>query len=126
LVHTDGGSTLIGAVQYLHSGSQLATGAFRRKSLGEVDLRLSTLRETHPVMDLEALEPNREGSFKLGELVPGMVLTDDILTRDGRIVVARGRAITIDLLVRLRRFCAKAKIVEPVKAFVPPGKVTAA
>jgi DNA-binding NarL/FixJ family response regulator len=69
---------------------------------------------------MEALEDNVDGSYMMAELLPGMVLTEDIITRDGRVVVARGLTITVALLARLRSFCATSRIIEPVKAIRRP------
>jgi hypothetical protein len=64
---------------------------------------------------LRAIEASTSIELKVSELLPDMVLTADVLTPDGRLVVARGNRVTSTMLVRLRYFSQRGQIAEPVR-----------
>ncbi len=57
--------------------------------------------------------------IKAKELLEGMILADDVLTPEGRIVVARGHEVTPSMLARLRFFGERARIAEPIRVHAP-------
>lgn len=58
-------------------------------------------------------------SVQLMSLQVGMVLTDDVRTRAGALLIGRGHEISDGLLVRLRNFAATVGIKEPLQVAVP-------
>jgi CheY-like chemotaxis protein len=55
----------------------------------------------------------------LMSLTPGMVLTEDVKTKAGALLIGRGHEISDGLLVRLRNFAATVGIQEPLLVAVP-------
>jgi hypothetical protein len=58
-------------------------------------------------------------AIKTSELVEGMILADDVLTPEGRVVVARGHEVTASMLARLRFYAERARIAEPIRVRAP-------
>jgi response regulator RpfG family c-di-GMP phosphodiesterase len=89
---------------------------------------LATLRSRggwyDPVL-LEAwctlVDPNRGFEIKelrLFELRTGMIFAEDVRTRTGLLLIARGHEATHGLLERLRNFCASGAVAEPFRVHV--------
>ncbi len=53
------------------------------------------------------------------KLVPGMVLDEELRTKGGLMIVARGQEITRALLTRLENFVSTGQLVDEVRARVP-------
>lgn len=74
--------------------------------------------------DLLAREQDRRPrTIGVAELLPGMVLADDILTRAGLRLVTKGHQLTTSLVARVRNYAAIAPgVAEPIHVFVvvPP------
>ncbi|MCC6409991.1 MAG: response regulator [Planctomycetes bacterium] len=64
---------------------------------------------------MRAIEGSTNIELRVAELLPDMVLTADVLTTDGRLVVAHGNRVTSTMLVRLRYFAQRGQIAEPVR-----------
>ncbi len=62
----------------------------------------------------EALDAFTETACSVAELIPGVVLASDVLTLDGRLVIARGSPVTSSMLARLMYFSQRARIAEPL------------
>lgn len=61
-------------------------------------------------------------SVELLSLQVGMVLTDDVRTRAGALLIGRGHEISDGLLMRLRNFAATVGIKEPLQVAVPADR----
>jgi response regulator RpfG family c-di-GMP phosphodiesterase len=53
--------------------------------------------------------------ISLKELLPGMILAEDVRTRNGSMLVGRGAEVTPALSERLKNLAASANVVEPVR-----------
>jgi hypothetical protein len=53
-------------------------------------------------------------ALTLKELRIGMVLADDVKTRNGTLLVGKGQRVTLQLLDRLRNFDQRVGVVEPI------------
>jgi CheY-like chemotaxis protein len=51
---------------------------------------------------------------------PGMILGEDVLTKDGRLLVARGQQVSKTLLSRLRAYAQAGELTGPIQAYSPP------
>jgi response regulator RpfG family c-di-GMP phosphodiesterase len=60
-----------------------------------------------------------ERVVRLKDLMDEMILAEDVLIRDGRLLVARGYKVNRTLRERLKNFAEKTGIKEPIKVFVP-------
>ncbi|MFW6114433.1 MAG: HD domain-containing phosphohydrolase [bacterium] len=58
-------------------------------------------------------------SVKIPQLVDGLILADDIVTRSGVLVCAKGQEVTRAMRFRLRNYLANIGIQSSVKVFVP-------
>lgn len=56
--------------------------------------------------------------LKSGELLPGMVVDQDVRSKTGLLMLAKGQEVTLSVLGRLRAFAAKVGIAEPVRVLV--------
>jgi len=56
--------------------------------------------------------------LKPGELRPGMVVDQDVRSKTGLLLLAKGQEVTLSVLGRLRAFAAKVGIAEPVRVLV--------
>ena len=56
--------------------------------------------------------------LKSAELLPGMVVDQDVRTKTGLLLLAKGQEVTLSVLGRLRAFAAKVGIAEPVRVLV--------
>lgn len=54
----------------------------------------------------------------VGQLADGMILTRDVLTRDGRLLIARGYQVSQTMRERLKHFILKPGISEPISVLV--------
>ena len=61
----------------------------------------------------------RKASVKVDELQDDMILEEDLLLRSGRLLVARGYKVNRTLRERLRSFCEKPGIKEPIEVLIP-------
>lgn len=68
---------------------------------------------------LRAIASSAVRVIRAKELLEGMILADDVLTPEGRIVVARGHEVTPSMLARLRFFGERARIAEPIRVHTP-------
>ncbi|HKW99846.1 MAG TPA: HD domain-containing phosphohydrolase [Bryobacteraceae bacterium] len=57
--------------------------------------------------------------LKTGELRPAMVVDQDVRTKDGLLLLAKGQEVTPSVLSRLRAFARRVGIAEPVRVLVP-------
>lgn len=57
--------------------------------------------------------------LKSGELRPAMVVDQDVRTKDGLLLLAKGQEVTPSVLSRLRAFARRVGIAEPVRVLVP-------
>ena len=62
-------------------------------------------------------------SVKLDEIIIGMVANEDVRTRDGLLLLAKGQEITSSALTYLRSFKKTAGLVEPLMVLVPAASV---
>ncbi len=56
--------------------------------------------------------------LKSAELLPGMVVDQDVRSKSGLLLLAKGQEVTLSVLGRLRAFAAKVGIAEPVRVLV--------
>ena len=56
--------------------------------------------------------------LKSSELLPGMVVDQDVRSKTGLLLLAKGQEVTLSVLGRLRAFAAKVGIAEPVRVLV--------
>lgn len=70
-------------------------------------------------------ESLRRTEISLKELVPGMLLAEDVWTSDGMVVVAKGQEVSDALCQRIRNFARHRIIVEPVFVQVHVAETTA-
>ena len=56
--------------------------------------------------------------LKAAELLPGMVVDQDVRSKTGLLLLAKGQEVTLSVLGRLRAFAAKMGIAEPVRVLV--------
>ncbi|HLN02226.1 MAG TPA: HD domain-containing phosphohydrolase [Bryobacteraceae bacterium] len=56
--------------------------------------------------------------LKSAELLPGMVVDQDVRSKTGLLLLAKGQEVTLSVLGRLRAFAAKVGIAEPVRVLV--------
>lgn len=72
---------------------------------------------------LEAVIAAEEGYevrlVTLAQLMNGMILAQDVSTRDGRLLLARGYQISSTVSARLKNFAEKPGIEEPIRVLVP-------
>ncbi len=61
--------------------------------------------------------------LKSAELLPGMVVDQDVRSKTGLLLLAKGQEVTLSVLGRLRAFAAKVGIAEPVRVLVEGGGV---
>lgn len=87
----------------------LATLCGRRQVYDPQLLRLWCQRLAAPT-NLETIK-----EVRLAELRTGMVLVEDVRTRAGLLLIARGQETTPEVLGRLRNFGASAGLVEPLR-----------
>ncbi len=59
--------------------------------------------------------------LKSAELLPGMVVDQDVRSKTGLLLLAKGQEVTLSVLGRLRAFSAKVGIAEPVRVLVEAG-----
>jgi response regulator RpfG family c-di-GMP phosphodiesterase len=76
------------------------------------------------------LKPPEEGSvvrsLLLVELRAGMLLEDDVFSKNGTRIVGRGQLITASMLERLRNYASLHGVREPIRAFVKASETSAA
>jgi hypothetical protein len=89
--------------------------AVLRKRRGPYDP--SVLDALEIVLGVEARYRRRE--VRVRELKAGMVLDQDVLTEEGRLLLSRGQEISLLLLNRLQAFAGANTIREPIRVFVP-------
>lgn len=93
-------------------------------------LALDTMRGRAGHYDPEVLEAFAEvvGSatqgievreVRLRELRPGMVFAQDVTTRSGVLLIARGQEVNASLLQRVRNFSPHIGVIEPIRVIVP-------
>lgn len=58
-------------------------------------------------------------SVRVRELSIGMVINEDVWTKDGALLVAKGQEVTYPVLQRLHNFARGMGVVEPIRVFVP-------
>jgi response regulator RpfG family c-di-GMP phosphodiesterase len=62
--------------------------------------------------------PLETREVRIVELLPTMTLAEDVTTREGTLVVAKGQEITASLCQRLKNFAGKRTLAEPIRVFV--------
>jgi response regulator RpfG family c-di-GMP phosphodiesterase len=65
-------------------------------------------------------------ALAVSRLVEGMVLSRDVVTSDGRLLIARGLEITEPLLYRLRSYAERGEVQEPIHVLAPPTRPSVA
>jgi response regulator RpfG family c-di-GMP phosphodiesterase len=99
-----------------------ASGASRNEALSRLAKRTgwydpAVLAALETMIGIEA--GYEERTVKVDDLVDEMILAEDVLIRDGRLLVARGYKVNRTLRERLKNFAEKTGIKEPIKVFVP-------
>ncbi|RKZ06160.1 hypothetical protein DRQ05_05230 [bacterium] len=61
-------------------------------------------------------------SVMVSELGRGMVLDEDVRSKEGILLVAKGQEVSISVLERLKRFSAKGEVEEPIRVLIPAVK----
>jgi hypothetical protein len=61
----------------------------------------------------------------LDELVPGMIVDQDVRARNQVLLVTRGQEITATTVARLQGFAASIGVEEPIRVRCPRGKKAA-
>lgn len=87
-----------------------------RREVGEYNPELLAVLEAFESTDTEATIQ----ALRVKELAVDMVIHEDILASNGLLLVAKGQAISLPVLERLRSFHEGMGIVEPVLVRVPP------
>ena len=59
---------------------------------------------------------------KLHELTTNMVLYEDVITKDGALLVGRGQEVTVTLRQRLTNFARHGQLQDLVRVLVRPGQ----
>jgi response regulator RpfG family c-di-GMP phosphodiesterase len=95
----------------------------------EISTALKTLRRELPRDHLPLLramsdfkwkgEEGQSRSIRLAELTVGMVLEEDVRSRDGNVIVGKGREVTLALVDRLRAFGKSVGVIEPFRVTAP-------
>jgi hypothetical protein len=102
----------LGYDRLLSSGH--STGTAVTALLEKPDVYDSILVEA--LRDIDSVEVNEViRTLTVRELCPGMVLREDIRTRDGVLVIAKGHEITDALMIRLYNYAQHVEIVEPFR-----------
>jgi hypothetical protein len=60
-----------------------------------------------------------------GQLLPGMILEDDVVTEDGITVISKGTTLTVTLIERVRNFARTRGVHEPIQVRAPQGSYAA-
>jgi DNA-binding response OmpR family regulator len=55
------------------------------------------------------------------QLLPGMILEDDVVTEDGMTVISKGTTLSVTLVERVRNFARTRGLRDPIQARVPQG-----
>ncbi len=87
-----------------------------RREVGEYNPELLALLEAFESDDTEATIQ----ALRVKDLAVDMVIHEDILASNGLLLVAKGQAISLPVLERLRSFHEGMGVVEPVLVRVPP------
>jgi response regulator RpfG family c-di-GMP phosphodiesterase len=58
-----------------------------------------------------------ETKLALGELRPGMVFSDDVKSKNGRLLIARGYEVTVSLLEKIRNLSPTIGVSQPLRVF---------
>jgi response regulator RpfG family c-di-GMP phosphodiesterase len=87
-----------------------------RREVGEYNPELLAMLEAFESHDTEATIQ----ALRVRELAVDMVIHEDILASNGLLLVAKGQAISLPVLERLRSFHEGMGVVEPVLVQVPP------
>ena len=96
------------------------------------NLALETLRGRSGLYDPELLQKFGDLLGQLGQtlvvkeltaaqLRPGMVFVDDVRSRVGALLIARGHEVTDSLIDRIRNFSGNLGLAEPLRVSVPSG-----
>jgi len=64
----------------------------------------------------------KAAALPAGRLIEGMVLEQDVETRQGVLVISRGSIVTESMLVRLRNWAEMDQIDEPIRVRLPQGE----
>lgn len=74
--------------------------------------------------DYQARRPGEEVlKLRVAELRAGMVLEEDLATKNGTVLFARGNTITVPVLERIRRYAESSSLREPIHARMPPEPI---
>ena len=55
------------------------------------------------------------------QLLPGMILEDDVITQDGMTVISKGTTLTVTLVERVRNFARTRGVRDPIQVRAPQG-----
>ncbi len=75
------------------------------------------LEALEQVLGIEAKYVARDAT--IGELKAGMILSEDVSTVKGQLLISRGQEVSPVLVKRLRNFAERIGIKEPIRVFVP-------
>jgi len=110
---------------------RLETRVARGSSLGDALDALNAHANQEERVYLAALrtlysdsEQMQSKELRVRELGPGMVLDADVKTRDGALVLPKGRELSIILLERLLQFSSARGLEEPIRVRVPAEHAT--
>jgi len=122
--------------------SVVAQGAGMLRTAQELDRRvlrgtafqtaceqLRSRHDTYPLRLVEALKdyvPARVHfevkRLQAAQLLPGMMLEDDVITRDGSLtVIVKGTALTVTLIERVQNFARTRGVRDPIQVRAPQG-----
>src|SRR3990172_1286899 len=124
-----------GEKRKIHLGAQILKAALDYDELLQQGLThtqaLEKLSEYHQAYNPEVLEALSKGEFLVKnwkvQIVPasgleiGMILEDDLLTREGETVAAQGQEITPLILERVSLISRKTSLVEPIRVLIQGG-----
>ena len=105
----------------LEADQAIGMGASMRDTIAQ--MKKKSKAPPKLVNALEGYEPTCSGTVvrfvRIKELTPIMILADDVITKTGSIVVAKGHPIDRVLIRRLQNFAGGSGIVEPLRVTVP-------
>jgi hypothetical protein len=55
------------------------------------------------------------------QLLPGMILDDDVVTENGLMVISKGTTLTVTLIERIQNFARTRGVREPIQVRAPQG-----
>lgn len=118
------GKEVLLGVQILKAATEYDRLLFQGMSRGEALAHMRKQKKIYNTKILDILATIRLTSqehvlsLKIGQLTVGMIAEEDVLTKNGTLVVAKGQIITLPLLNGLANFSQQTGIVEPIRVRV--------